>query len=415
VFAQGSIVDPDQAEWALAEGLADGVEMTRAQIADPDLGVRLATGQAERVRPCLLCNQRCQVRDNRNPLVSCVVEPRSGHEWEDPDPVPTSDADPDAGPAAAPGERTSPGPAGPAGPALVGRAEPVVLVVGGGPAGLECARVAAGNGRRVVVAERDQLGGWARRASRARGRERLVVAAEWLESECRRLGVRLDVGRSVGPDEAAAHDGPVVVCSGGVDRPPPELGYEVTPGARLMTAAQLVTALADPGAPRPEGPVAVWDPVGGPVGVSLAEELAARGRATTLVTPDPVVGTLLALTGDLPAANVRLHQAGVRLVKRAQLRRVEADRLVLEDRFGAGRSDLAVSLLVDAGHRLPDPSPWPERAPRAGDAVAPRSIHEAVLEGRRAALHVVGRAPDPSETSALPGSHRLQALAGVTR
>ena len=82
VVLQGSVVDPAQAQWALADGAADLVEMTRAQITDPDLVARLRAGQPDRIRPCLLCNQACMVRDNRNPVITCVIEPGSGHEHE---------------------------------------------------------------------------------------------------------------------------------------------------------------------------------------------------------------------------------------------------------------------------------------------------------------------------------------------
>jgi hypothetical protein len=64
--------------------LCDAVEMTRAQIADPDLVAKLAPAR-ERIRPCTRCNQTCQVRDARNPIVTCIAEPTSGRETEDPD------------------------------------------------------------------------------------------------------------------------------------------------------------------------------------------------------------------------------------------------------------------------------------------------------------------------------------------
>ena len=85
VFLQGSIVDVGQAEWAITEGVCDGVEMTRAQIADPDLVAKLKANEIETIRPCIRCNQTCQVRDARNPIVTCVGEPTSGHESSDPD------------------------------------------------------------------------------------------------------------------------------------------------------------------------------------------------------------------------------------------------------------------------------------------------------------------------------------------
>ena len=113
LVAQGSIVDATMAEDIVASGDADLVEMTRAQIADPDLVVKLSAGLPEQVRPCVLCNQRCQVRDARNPLVSCIGEPTSGHETEDPD------------------------------LSRLAQAPLELLVVGAGPAGLEAARVAS--------------------------------------------------------------------------------------------------------------------------------------------------------------------------------------------------------------------------------------------------------------------------------
>ena len=84
LVAQGSIVEVALAEELVAGGEADLVEMTRAQIADPALGRKLAGGAAARIRPCVLCNQTCRVRDVRNPFVTCIGEPRSGHETTDP-------------------------------------------------------------------------------------------------------------------------------------------------------------------------------------------------------------------------------------------------------------------------------------------------------------------------------------------
>ena len=112
--------------------LCDAVEMTRAQIADPDLVNKVTADQTDRIRPCTRCNQTCQVRDARNPIVTCIGEPTSGRETEDPDWY-----------VASPHPRD-------------------VVVVGAGPAGLEAARVAAIRGHRVTVVEQsDQIGGLA--------------------------------------------------------------------------------------------------------------------------------------------------------------------------------------------------------------------------------------------------------------
>ena len=127
----------------------------------------------------------------------------------------------------------------------------------------------------------------------------------------------------------------------------------------------------------------VFDPIGGPIAVALAEEL---GERAVLVTQDHIAGNELARTGDLAPANVRLAQAGVRIERRSLLvavgrRRRHAARPLHRRstaRSRAPRSSTAASACPTtrcAGATL-----------QAGDCVAPRTVHEAILEGRRAAL-----------------------------
>ena len=353
VIAQGSIVEVAMAQDALASGTADAVEMTRAQIADPELVSKVRAGAPGTVRPCVLCNQACQVRDPRNPVVSCIGEPSSGHETED-----------------APVAGGAPWPQR-------------VLVVGGGPAGLEAARTAALRGHRVRLVDRTvRPGGAVRAAAAGAGRDRLARLADWLASECARLGVELDLSRELGGEDIEAHDGAVLICTGSRDG---RRDYLVEPPADIRTARLVLQQAAD-GA-LPDGPCVIWDPVGGPIGISVAELLTA-GRQVALVTPDLIPGTQLARSGDLADASTRLQRAGIALHKRSRLVTVTPTAAVVEDVFTGESKEIEAAVVIDAGHRLPEDSLWRAHPalPRAGDAVAPRTVYEAVLEGRRAAL-----------------------------
>ncbi|MBW0104852.1 mycofactocin system FadH/OYE family oxidoreductase 1 [Pseudonocardia sp. KRD-291] len=368
VVLQGSVVDPTAAARALADGTADLVEMTRAQIADPDL-VRLARdGAPERIRPCTLSNQVSLARDPRNPVVGDEAEPRSGHETTDPpvdgrDPLPRD-----------------------------------VLVVGGGPAGLEAARTLALRGHRVRLHERDDvLGGALRPAAAVHGRERIGVLLPWWERELERLGVAAHLGVEVTAQDldAAERAGAAVLLATGSRPAPPGFVSDVpvVPAAEFehavltagSTSAAVALAAGSPAA------VVVFDPVGDWTGVGVAEQLAVAGVSCTLVTPDAVAGDQLGRTGDLADANARLERAGVTRALFSTLRTVTDGRALLADIHTGATCELPCDLVVDCSARLPEEPLWTagRHRLRAGDCVAPRTLAEAVREGRRAAF-VIG-------------------------
>lgn len=343
LFLQGSIIDVGQAEWAINDGVCDAVEMTRAQIADPDLVQKIKNGQHDQIRPCIRCNQACQVRDARNPIVTCIAEPTSGHESQDPDWYQ---------PASSPRH---------------------ITVIGAGVAGLETARVASLRGHSVTIVEKSsRIGGVAAIA----GPGQPLVA--WLQSEIERLGVQVELNHEF--DSSSLPNFQVVIQATGAQRGVSE--YEITSGTEVLDIAEIRRG----NSALPEtGVVVILDPIGGPIGVALAEEL---GERAILVTPDNIAGNELSRTGDLAPANVRLAQRGVRIQRRSVVRAVtKRDSLFVvrvQDRFSGEIAEIECAAVVDAGFRLPT-APM-NGAVQIGDCVAPRTILEAILEARRAAL-----------------------------
>jgi len=157
-------------------------------------------------------------------------------------------------------------------------------------------------------------------------------------------------------------------------------GYEIDDDAIVVDVVEVrrgTVELPD------DGTIVVFDPIGGPIGVALAEELG--GRAV-LVTQDNIAGNELSRTGDLAPANTRLAQAGVTIERRTLLRVARLGDVELEDRYSGERRTIPCAALVDCGFRVPtEPI---DAAVQIGDAVAPRTTHEAVLEARRAALAI---------------------------
>jgi 2,4-dienoyl-CoA reductase-like NADH-dependent reductase (Old Yellow Enzyme family) len=198
VFHAARIADIATARHAIREGLLDMVAMTRAHIADPNIVAKLEAGEEERIRPCVGATH-CQSQYRPH----CIHNPSTGREGALPQTIARSKR---------PGRR--------------------IVVVGGGPAGLEAARVSAERGHRVTLFEAaDRLGGQVLLAARATWRKDIIGIIDWRRQELERLGVDLRLN-TYAERADVLREAPevVIIATGGT----PDI--EWIPGAELCTS-----------------------------------------------------------------------------------------------------------------------------------------------------------------------------------
>src|SRR6266849_7309332 len=185
VFAAGRIMNAAQAERILAEEQADGVEMIRALIADPRLPQLSQAGRMGDVRPCIACNQGCQVHSVMNVALSCTVNPDVVGSQGDVGAL----NDADLAPARGRATTRVPTPHSPTHAPTLAERGGTSIIIGGGPAGMEAAFTAALRGRHVILYEREAtLGGTVALAARGPGRSELQLITDYLQANLEKLG-----------------------------------------------------------------------------------------------------------------------------------------------------------------------------------------------------------------------------------
>jgi mycofactocin system FadH/OYE family oxidoreductase 2 len=353
VIVSGRIATPEQAEAALAAGVCDLVGMVRAIIADPEMPRKAAEGRLEDIRVCVGASEGCIGRLRQGKAITCVQNPMIGREAE------LAEIHP------APRPRR-------------------VVVVGGGVAGLEAARVAALRGHRVTLLEATRaLGGQVLAAARAPKREDYAVIATWLAAQVRKLGVDVRLNTAAEPAEVLAERPEAVIVATGATPRLPDL-----PGARLPHVASPVDVLTGRVTPGPR--CVVVDEDGHFAAPTTADFLAGRGARVTIVTRYFMVGEDIdeGLRSDLYA---RLFAQGVTLTPLTLAVEVVPEGVRVRHTFSGAETLLPADTVVLAfGGRANDAlfHALDGQVPDlrlVGDAVSPRRIHDAILDGTRAA------------------------------
>lgn len=346
------VVDLADAERVLASGPITAVAMTRAHIADPYLIRNALAGAESDTRPCVSCNY-CIEQIGRHRSLTCMMNPTVGREQE-----------------------WSPLPQ----PALQPQ---TILVIGGGPAGMECARVAAQRGHRVDLWEQEtELGGQVRIGRTAHGRHELSLLKEYEERQLQSLGVRVRTGRPATVEEIveAAPD-TVIIASGARQR------HRSVPG--WGPAVSVVQALAQTS--WIDRVILILDLTGNWTSLSIAETIAERGGLVHLITPAstplwsvPEYSRMVALQ-RLQTRQVEIHTASD----------VEFDNGTahIHSQLNSGTTTIpGVTDVIPVAHlQAMDQLVEPLRdleipTVLIGDAMAPRSLFESIYEG-----HAAGR------------------------
>lgn len=380
VFHAGRVADLATARHALREDLVDLIGMTRGHIADPYIVSKLEAGAEETIRPCVGASH-CLSGDQ----MLCIHNPATGRESYIPQlTMPTSN-------------------------------RLRVVIIGGGPGGLEAARVSAERGHDVTLYEAaSQVGGQVLPLSRSARQSEKRSITEWLALEAKRAGARILVNHYVDEDDILKENPDVViVATGGM--PNTELHGA---GEHLVESSVDVLSVAPPENKQ----VIVFDDHGGEQALVVAEHLIeGPGNTVEIITADEAIGHDVGHT-IIPGYKRRLFGGGVtvtadtevlevtgrggdltltlrnvmtdeRSQKKAQMVVVERGTLPIDDVYEALKPHSANGGQLDldafaVGLAQPVPAGDRPRLYRVGDAVSHRGIHTAIFDARRLCMNL---------------------------
>ena len=310
VFCAGRMDNPDMALEAIENGECDVIDLGRPLLADPDYCNKLRCGKITQIRPCISCHEGCMGRVASYSLLNCAVNPQAARE-------------------------------------RVNAYEPIlkkkkVLIVGGGVAGCEAARVLAIRGHQPVVYEKgSRLGGNLIPGGAPDFKEDDIALADWYTNELNRLGVHVHLNTELNEEEIKAMDYDTVILATGSKPKVFSLGDD----SHTYTAEQVLLKQKDAG----KKTVVVG---GGLVGCETALWLAQNGIHVTIVE---ALDKVMALNGPLCAANKEMLEAllpfnGVEIITGAKVTEFANGEVKVDTKEGS-KTIMSDSVILSVGYK----------------------------------------------------------------
>ena len=374
VLLVGRITMPDVAESLLEAGDADAICLARQLFTDPEWANKAAANKADDIRACVAANF-CWKSVSRGGRVQCVYNPTVGREgkWG-------------------------------AGSLIKVDKPRKALIIGGGPSGLEYARVAAARGHEIILLEAsDHLGGHVRVQSLLPSRTEFGEIGRWLADQAGKNGATIKANFEVNEDNldsVIAEYAPdhVVVATGSKGAYDGFQGWTADglPGwdtGNCITWEEVAIGRSESPPKSFPGHVVVIDDLGDVAGPLTAVALAEAGcKSVTLVTRWPMVGMETMLDVYFEWIMPRVYKAGVRIMADHFVRKIDGKEINLYNVHNeTAETKLPADWIVMATGRRSENSLYPLLKERKvsvemiGDATAPRYTYEAVYEGHRAA------------------------------
>jgi hypothetical protein len=362
--APGRLVDPGQAETVLEDGHADMVGLGRALVSDPDWVAKVHEGRVDDIRHCVYCNQYTMGNLFVGLPVGCIQNPAAGREKVfgadtlEPAPAPKN-----------------------------------IAVVGGGPAGMEAARIAALRGHRVTLYEKSQaLGGQVLLAAKLPRRDEIEGVVRWLNLQMEKSGVNVKTGAEMTIEGIADLAADAVIVATGARYletgfsgiVPQEIAGWDTAGS-VTTPEALLSGQAEAGSS-----VVILDTDGHVAPLGLAEKLASKGSQVTVVTCFSSVGPKLIEEMNFPHVYAQLLALGVTFRVNswaAQIRQGEIDVFNLYAPTQVETLPAATVVMAAARGAIDELylglKSQMQGVHRVGDCVAPGDIGTAILSGHK--------------------------------